>query len=79
MKNIEISDELYEKLKDFVADPFDDTPEIVIRRAVEVATKAKSRWSPLDICASNEQADDYSFASAEQTQNFEDEVPEPVL
>ena len=48
MKNIKVSDELYEKLKIFVADPFDDTPEIVIGRVVDIAQKAKSRWSPLD-------------------------------
>jgi len=48
MKNVEISDELYEELKAFVVDPFDDTAEIVIGRLVEIANKAKSRWSPFD-------------------------------
>ena len=48
MKNIKVSDEIYEKLKTFVTDPFDDTPEIVIGRVVDIALKAKSRWSPLD-------------------------------
>ncbi|MFC1782569.1 hypothetical protein ACFL02_03165 [Planctomycetota bacterium] len=48
MKNIKVSDEIYEKLKTFVADPFDDTPEIVLGRVVDIAQKAKSRWSPLD-------------------------------
>jgi len=48
MKNIEISDELYEQLKAFVVDPFDDTTEIVINRLVEIVNKAKDRWSPMD-------------------------------
>ena len=48
MKNVQISNELYEKLKDFVVDPFDDTPETVIGRVVDIACKAKTRWSPLD-------------------------------
>jgi predicted CopG family antitoxin len=48
MKNIEISDELYEELKAFVVDPFDDTTEIVINRLVEIVNKAKDRWSSMD-------------------------------
>ena len=48
MKNVEISEELYEELKAFVVDPFDDTAEIVIGRLVEIANKAKNLWSPLD-------------------------------
>ena len=55
MKTIKVSDEIYEKLKDFVADPFDDTPEVVIGRVVDIAHKAKCRWSPLDEYAKNEQ------------------------
>lgn len=48
MKVINISDELYEQLKNCVVDPFDDTPESVIRRLIEIAQKARSKWSPLD-------------------------------
>ena len=46
MKVIEISDEVYESLKNFVVDPFEDTPEFVICRLIEIAEKAKGRWSP---------------------------------
>ncbi|MBN2136507.1 MAG: hypothetical protein JW720_01745 [Sedimentisphaerales bacterium] len=53
MKTIELSDELYEELKGFVADPFDDTAEIVIGRLITIANKAKDRWSPLDDCPSS--------------------------
>ena len=48
MKAIEVSDELYDKLKNCVVDPFDDTPESVISRLIEIVNKAKSKWSPLD-------------------------------
>lgn len=48
MKVIEISDEVYEKLKNCVIDPFEDTPEFVICRLIEIAEKAKGRWSPWD-------------------------------
>jgi len=46
MRTLKISDELYEQLKSFIVDPFDDTPEIVIGRLIDIARKAKSRWSP---------------------------------
>jgi hypothetical protein len=48
MKVIQISDELYDQLKNCVVDPFDDTPESVIGRLVEIVQKARGRWSPLD-------------------------------
>ena len=48
MKVIEISDELYDRLKTFVVDPFDDTPEIVLGRVVDIADKAKSKWISWD-------------------------------
>jgi hypothetical protein len=48
MKVIEISDELYDRLKAFVVDPFDDTPEIVLGRVVDIVDKAKSKWTSWD-------------------------------
>jgi hypothetical protein len=48
MKTLKISDELYEQLKTFIVDPFDDTPDVVLGRLMEIATKAKKRWSPLE-------------------------------
>lgn len=44
MKTIEISEELSDRLKAFVVDPFDDTPEVVIGRVLDIADKAKSKW-----------------------------------
>jgi hypothetical protein len=48
MKVIQISEELYKRLKNCVVDPFDDTPESVISRLINITDKAKSSWSPLD-------------------------------
>jgi hypothetical protein len=80
MKSVEISDELYDKLKGFVVDPFDDTAEIVISRLVEIANKAKNRWSPLD---RSEEHGRHGSPMAERTRmsNQESEYPEesPVL
>jgi hypothetical protein len=53
MKAIQVSDELYDRLKSCVIDPFDDTPESVIGRLIDIADKAKSRWSPLDAHVEN--------------------------
>ena len=50
MKTVEISDELYEELKAFVVDPFKDTAELVVGRLVQIANKAKERWSPFEAC-----------------------------
>ena len=48
MKPIEISEELFERLKQFVVDPFDDSPEAVISRLVDIVEKAKTKWSAWD-------------------------------
>jgi hypothetical protein len=48
MKTIQISEELYDRLKAFVVDPFDDTPEVVIGRVVDIVDKAKSKWISWD-------------------------------
>lgn len=48
MRTFQVSDELYERLKGFVVDPFDDTPEIVIDRLIDIVNKAKNRWQPFD-------------------------------
>jgi len=45
MKTIQISDELHTKLKNFVVDPFADTPDSVIGRLIEIADKAKGKWT----------------------------------
>ena len=48
MKSVQVSDEVYESLKGFVVDPFDDTLEVVIGRVVEIAEKAKNKWSAFE-------------------------------
>jgi hypothetical protein len=56
VKTIRISEELFERLKSFVVDPFDDTPDTVIGRLVDIVTKAKAHWSPLDACDASKDA-----------------------
>ena len=65
MKNLQISNELYERLKNFVVDPFDDTPETVINRVLDIASKAKTRWSPLDAHVTGEQKKEYEEKTEE--------------
>ncbi len=48
MRTFKVSDEVYEQLKTFVVDPFDDTPDAVIGRLIEIVNKAKNRWSPFE-------------------------------
>jgi hypothetical protein len=48
MRAFQISDELYEQMKRFIVDPFDDTPDVVIQRLIEIADKARNRWSPFE-------------------------------
>ena len=43
MKTIQISDELYDQLKSFVVDPFDDTPDTIVGRLIEIVNKARQR------------------------------------
>jgi hypothetical protein len=50
MRTFKVSDQLYEQLKNFVVDPFDDTPDVVIGRLIEIVNKAKDRWSSFDVC-----------------------------
>jgi hypothetical protein len=63
MRTIRISEELFERLKTFVVDPFDDTPDAVIGRLVDIAAKAKIRWSPLDACDTPKEAKPQAKAS----------------
>ena len=46
MKTLQINDDVYESLKAFVVDPFDDTPNAVLLRLIDIANKAQSRWCP---------------------------------
>lgn len=73
MRTVKISDDLYEQLKCLVVDPFDDTPEIVISRLIEIVNKAKGRWCPFDEDAEESQE------PRRQRQEFREEEPVVVL
>ncbi len=48
MKILKISEDTYDQLKTFVVDPFDDTPDSVVTRLMDITDKAKKRWSAFD-------------------------------
>ena len=47
MKMLQVSDEVYEGLKAFIIDPFDDTPNTVLTRLMDIVSKAQSRFCPI--------------------------------
>jgi predicted CopG family antitoxin len=73
MRTLKVSDDLYEQLKCLVVDPFDDTPEIVIARLIEIVNKAKSRWCPF------EEEAEASESSGRRHREFSEEEPVVVL
>ena len=74
MRTFKVSDEVYEQLKSFVIDPFDDTPEVVIGRLIEIANKAKDRWSPFEVYESRNTERATSRSKPEESRE-----PEPVV
>ena len=57
MKVIQISDELYDRLKNCIVDPFEDIPESVIGRLIDIVDKSKIRCSSWDAAEDTEQQD----------------------
>jgi hypothetical protein len=76
MKTIQISDELHIKLKNFVVDPFDDTPDSVIRRLIEIADKAKGKWTAWEVEA--EQTQKQAPPQNKQSQQRQEKHKEPA-
>ena len=77
MRTFRISDELYEQLKRYIVDPFDDTPEVVIERLIEIVDKARSRWSPFEAYDPPEEAVRPAEAPQEQPIPRRQEQPAP--
>ena len=44
MKQVVLSDEVFEQLKNFIVDPFDENMETVISRLITITCKARDRW-----------------------------------
>ena len=57
MKTLQINDEVYESLKAFVVDPFDDTPNAVLMRLINIANKAQSRWCPFGVRSEDQESE----------------------
>lgn len=77
MRTFKVSEEMYEQLKTFVVDPFDDTPEVVIGRLIEIVNKAKDRWLPFEV-HENEKRVEPPVKSHPATQEAQEEE-EPVV
>jgi hypothetical protein len=78
MRTFKISDELYERLKGFVVDPFDDTPDVVIARLIEIVEKARNRWSPFEKHPSVHE-DPYPMDSPQESRVPDREEQEVIL
>jgi hypothetical protein len=76
MRTFTISDELYEQLKRYIVDPFDDTPEVVIERLMEIVDKARSRWSPFEAYDPPEESPRPAEPSPEQHRERPPEPPQ---
>jgi len=48
MRTFKVSDQMYEQLKSFIVNPFDDTPEVVLARLIAIVNKARDHWSPFE-------------------------------
>ena len=78
MRTLRISDDLYEQLKAYVIDPFDDTPDVVIARLIEIVDKARSRWSPFEK-RSAVREDSYQAEPPQESRIAEREEAEVIL
>jgi hypothetical protein len=76
MKTIQISDELHTKLKNFVVDPFDDTPDSVIGRLIEIADKAKGKWTAWEAKEKEEEAKKQAASQGKQNQQKQEKNKE---
>jgi hypothetical protein len=78
MRTFQVSDEMYEQLKTFIVDPFDDTPELVIGRLIAIVNKAKNRWAPFGL-DEEEPEPQPAKMSRPQHKRIPDEEPVVVL
>ena len=49
MKTLKVRDEVYENLKSFIIDPFEDNADTVLQRLMDIAEKAKSQCHGFDM------------------------------
>lgn len=43
MKTLRVNDEVYENLKSYIIDPFEDSADTVLQRLMDIAEKAKNQ------------------------------------
>jgi len=75
MKTLQVSDEVYQKLLEFVVDPFEDTADVVISRVTEIAKKAKDQYSHIEARRRNSPTNTYT-GPERRAERRDDSVPE---
>jgi len=79
MRTFRVSDQTYEQLKGLIVDPFDDTPEIVIGRLIEIVNKAKARWAPFEAPAATQETEPAAKPRRKEQEVHEEEESPVVL
>ena len=79
MRTFRVSDQTYEQLKGLIVDPFDDTPEIVIGRLIEIVNKAKARWAPFEAPAPTQDVEPVAKPRRKEQEIHEEEESTVVL
>jgi hypothetical protein len=79
MRTFRVSDQVYEQLKGLIVDPFDDTPEIVIGRLIEIVNKAKARWAPFEAPQATPEAEPVAKPRRKEQEVHEEEESTVVL
>jgi hypothetical protein len=65
VKQVTLSDEVFEQLKNFIVDPFDETIETVISRLITITCKARDRWLTLPAAGESESPVELPLADVE--------------
>ena len=60
MKQIQVTDDFFDRLKEFVVDPFEDTPDTILERLLDIVSKAKRRWDPFTGTPLNVETNDHN-------------------
>ena len=76
MKSLLISDDVYEKLKAFVVDPFDYNPDAVLMRLISIAKKAQNHWCAFTQPQNGQEQENSNGSVPEGTRIHEEEIPE---
>ena len=66
MKTLNVTEEVYEKLKSYIIDPFEDSADTVLQRLMDIAEKAKAQCNGFEMP---------EFTCEPESKSEEDAVP----